>query len=157
MICAMQAIVINAPSVPITRQSSVLAAAPDYSDAKIALMNVAWWSGQRAEALDLSTQILARELGPSGINVNCVAPGFFLTPLVTSSRTPEEMVEHVRFRTESAVLRRPGRLEELAAAVLFFAGISMRFVWQRMRVAVLVLGSLFLLYAIVLVARLPIL
>jgi hypothetical protein len=43
------------------------------------------------------------------------------------------------------------------AAVLFFAGISMRFVWQRMRIAVLVLGSLFLGYAIVLVARLPIL
>jgi hypothetical protein len=43
------------------------------------------------------------------------------------------------------------------AAVLFFAGISMRFVWQRMRVAVLVLGSVFLVYAIVLVARLPIL
>lgn len=43
------------------------------------------------------------------------------------------------------------------AAVLFFAGISMRFVWQRMRIAVLVLGSLFLVYAIVLVARLPIL
>jgi hypothetical protein len=43
------------------------------------------------------------------------------------------------------------------AAVLFFAGISMRFVWQRMRIAVLVLGSVFLAYAIVLVARLPIL
>ena len=43
------------------------------------------------------------------------------------------------------------------AAVLFFAGISMRFVWQRMRIAVLVLGWLFLVYAIVLVARLPIL
>jgi hypothetical protein len=42
-------------------------------------------------------------------------------------------------------------------AVLFFAGISMRFVWQRMRVAVLALGSLFLVYAIVVVARLPIL
>jgi hypothetical protein len=33
----------------------------------------------------------------------------------------------------------------------------MRFVWQRMRVAVLALGSLLLLYAIVVVARLPIL
>jgi hypothetical protein len=43
------------------------------------------------------------------------------------------------------------------ASVLFFAGISMRFVWQRMRIVVLVLGSLFLVYAIVLVARLPIL
>ena len=41
------------------------------------------------------------------------------------------------------------------AAVLFFARISMRFVWERMRIAVLVLGTVFLVYAIVLVARLP--
>jgi hypothetical protein len=43
------------------------------------------------------------------------------------------------------------------ATVLFFAGISMRFVWMRMRIAVLVLGTIFLVYAIVQVARLPIL
>ena len=74
------------------------------------------------------TQILARELGPSGVNVNCVAPGFFLTSLVTSSRSPEEMVEHIRFRTESAVLKRPGRLEELAGAVLFLASEDASFI-----------------------------
>jgi hypothetical protein len=43
------------------------------------------------------------------------------------------------------------------ATVLFFAGISMRFVWQSMRITVLVLGTLALMYAIFLVARLPIL
>lgn len=43
------------------------------------------------------------------------------------------------------------------AAVLFFAGISMRFVWQIMRVVVLAVGTIFLVYAIVQVARLPIL
>jgi hypothetical protein len=43
------------------------------------------------------------------------------------------------------------------ATVLFFAGISMRFAWQSMRVTVLVLGSLSLTWAFVLVARLPIL
>jgi len=43
------------------------------------------------------------------------------------------------------------------ATVLFFAGISMRFVWMRMRITVLVLGTIFLVYAIVQVARLPIL
>lgn len=43
------------------------------------------------------------------------------------------------------------------AAVLFFAGISMRFAWQPMRIAVLVLASVSLVYAIVTVARLPIL
>ena len=42
------------------------------------------------------------------------------------------------------------------AAVLFFAGISMRFVWERIRIAVLALGTVFLVYALVLVARLPI-
>ncbi|HEY4398397.1 MAG TPA: hypothetical protein VGO28_12075 [Acidimicrobiia bacterium] len=43
------------------------------------------------------------------------------------------------------------------ATVLFFAGISMRFAWQSMRIAVLVLGSVSLVYATVLVVRLPIL
>jgi hypothetical protein len=43
------------------------------------------------------------------------------------------------------------------AAVLFFAGISMRFAWQTMRIGVLALGSAFFVYAFVLVARLPIL
>jgi hypothetical protein len=43
------------------------------------------------------------------------------------------------------------------ATVLFFAGISMRFTWRSMRITVLVLGTLALLYAIFLVARLPIL
>jgi len=43
------------------------------------------------------------------------------------------------------------------ATVLFFAGISMRFAWQSMRITVLVLGSLSLVWAFVLVARLPVL
>ena len=41
------------------------------------------------------------------------------------------------------------------AAVLFFAGISMRFAWQPMRITVLVLASLSLVYAIVQLATLP--
>jgi hypothetical protein len=42
------------------------------------------------------------------------------------------------------------------AAVLFFAGISLRFQWERLRVAVLVLGVVFLGYALVRVGLLPI-
>jgi hypothetical protein len=41
------------------------------------------------------------------------------------------------------------------ASVLFFAGISMRFVWQRMRVTVLVLAGVSLVYGIIRVATLP--
>jgi hypothetical protein len=43
------------------------------------------------------------------------------------------------------------------AAVLFFAGISIRFRWQSMRIVVLVLASVSLVYAVVLIVRLPIL
>lgn len=41
------------------------------------------------------------------------------------------------------------------AAVLFFAGISMRFAWTRMRFTVLVLAAAFLLYGIVQLTSLP--
>jgi len=41
------------------------------------------------------------------------------------------------------------------AAVLFFAGISLRFTWDAMRVAVLVLGTLFLGYGLARIATLP--
>jgi YaiO family outer membrane protein len=41
----------------------VLEAAPEYGDARVALMNVEWWSGRSGEARDLSTQILARDPG----------------------------------------------------------------------------------------------
>ena len=41
------------------------------------------------------------------------------------------------------------------AAVLFFAGISMRFVWQRMRMVVLVLAAICLAYGVVQIATLP--
>jgi len=42
------------------------------------------------------------------------------------------------------------------AAVLFFAGISLRFEWERLRVTVLVLGVLFLGYGLVRLATIPI-
>jgi NAD(P)-dependent dehydrogenase (short-subunit alcohol dehydrogenase family) len=67
------------------------------------------------------TKTLARELGPHGINVNCIAPGTFVTPITSSTRTPEEVAEHVEFRKKTNVLNRLGRLDELANAVLFLA------------------------------------
>jgi NAD(P)-dependent dehydrogenase (short-subunit alcohol dehydrogenase family) len=74
------------------------------------------------------TKNLARELGPNGITVNCVAPGFFLTPLLSTTRTPEQIEELIELRKTAAVLNRPGRPEELAEAVLFFASDQSSFV-----------------------------
>jgi NAD(P)-dependent dehydrogenase (short-subunit alcohol dehydrogenase family) len=67
------------------------------------------------------TKTLARELGPHGINVNCVAPGTFVTPITSSTRTPQEVAEHIAHRIKTVVLNRLGSLEELANAVLFLA------------------------------------
>lgn len=78
------------------------------------------YASAKAAVIQL-TKTLARELGPHGINVNCVAPGTFLTPITSSTRSPEEVAEHLAFRTKTVVLNRLGRLEELANAVLFLA------------------------------------
>ena len=85
------------------------------------------YASAKAAVIQL-TKTLARELGPSGVNVNCVAPGFFLTPLTGATRTPDEVAEHIRVRTNMAVLSRPGKLEELAAAVLFLASDEASFI-----------------------------
>ncbi|WP_423066073.1 SDR family NAD(P)-dependent oxidoreductase [Devosia sp. CN2-171] len=67
------------------------------------------------------TKTLARELGPDGITVNCVAPGTFLTPISASNRTPDEVEEHLEHRRRNLLLRRVGTLDELASVILFFA------------------------------------
>lgn len=67
------------------------------------------------------TKTLARELGPAGVTVNCVAPGTFLTPMSAMTRSPEEVQAHLDHRKKTVVLERIGTLEELASCVLFFA------------------------------------
>jgi len=85
-------------------------------------------------------------------------PEYKVADLEESDRLEREGAEHFEAgkdateNTDSYVLT-----TVFFAAVLFFAGISMRFVWQRMRVVVLVLATLSLVYAVVLVAGLPIL
>jgi len=85
------------------------------------------YASAKAAVIQL-TKTLARELGPSQVNVNCVAPGFFLTPLTGATRSPEEVKEHIAARTKMAVLNRPGKVEELANAVLFLASDESSFI-----------------------------
>lgn len=74
------------------------------------------------------TKTLARELGPHGINVNSVAPGFVLTGITGASRSPEEVREHIAARAGMAVLGRPGTPENIANVVLFFVSEEASFV-----------------------------
>jgi 3-oxoacyl-[acyl-carrier protein] reductase len=60
------------------------------------------------------TRTAARELGPKGITVNAVAPGFIETPM--TARLPEEIR---RRAIEETALGRMGHPEQVAAVVAF--------------------------------------
>jgi NAD(P)-dependent dehydrogenase (short-subunit alcohol dehydrogenase family) len=66
--------------------------------------------------LSMLTQVAALELGPKGIRVNAVAPGFVHTPLTEPATTiPGVLDEYL----ENTPLGRPGKPEDVAAAVVF--------------------------------------
>lgn len=62
------------------------------------------------------TKTWARELGPKGIRVNAVAPGFVETPMLSS--VPNNVLDKMR---EQVPLKRLGRPEEIANIYAFLA------------------------------------
>lgn len=67
------------------------------------------------------TRRFALALGPSGITVNAVAPGFILTDMVSDGRTPEEVESSLRTMAGKAMTGRTGLPEDVAHAVAFLA------------------------------------
>ena len=67
------------------------------------------------------TKSTSYELGPYGINVNCVAPGAVDTVMLRGNRTEEAYEEKLRGRRDRASLGIVGKPEDIANAVLFFA------------------------------------
>ena len=67
-------------------------------------------------------RVLATELGPKGIRVNVVSPGFIDTPIFDKSGVPEAAQAEIRRMVEhQAKLGRMGRPEDIAGAVLYLA------------------------------------
>ncbi|MEU0689223.1 SDR family oxidoreductase [Streptomyces uncialis] len=68
------------------------------------------------------TKTLAIELGPFGVTVNCVAPGFIATEMTaaTAARTGVTFEEFTERYARTIPVRRGGRPEDIAQAVSFF-------------------------------------
>lgn len=62
------------------------------------------------------TKTWSRELGPKGVRVNAVAPGFVDTPILQTM--PEKVIARMR---DAVPLQRLGRPEEIAAVYAFLA------------------------------------
>jgi 3-oxoacyl-[acyl-carrier protein] reductase len=62
------------------------------------------------------TKTWARELGPKGIRVNAVAPGFISTPMTAA--VPQKVAEKM---VGGVPLQRLGRAEDIANAYAFLA------------------------------------
>lgn len=100
--------IINISSAAATRPMQVV---PIYSMAKAAINNL--------------THALAMELGPRGITVNAVAPGWIRTEMNVAVRENPDMVKAIE---DDTALGRFGEPEDIAAVVAFLASDEGRWV-----------------------------
>jgi 3-oxoacyl-[acyl-carrier protein] reductase len=70
------------------------------------------------------TRTLAIELGPYGINVNSIAPGFIMTPMIeeTARRMGATVEQFQESAAKALPLRRTGTPEDIAGVVSFLVG-----------------------------------
>jgi 3-oxoacyl-[acyl-carrier protein] reductase len=86
-------------------------------------------------AVLILTKRLALELGPSGITVNAVLPGFTLTEMVAGDKTPEQVHQMTERVAEKSMLRRAGQPEDIARVISFLASDESSFMTGQFLVA----------------------
>jgi 3-oxoacyl-[acyl-carrier protein] reductase len=79
-------------------------------------------------AVSVLTKRFAMELGPHGITVNAVAPGFILTDMVKDQRTEEDYQKLLASIRERSMVRRVGDPEDIAHAIAFLASPESSFI-----------------------------
>lgn len=86
-------------------------------------------------AANMLTRSLAMELGPHGIRVNCVAPGFIATPMTMAAHSPEERERILAANALRSPMGLTGTPEDIAGAVRYLVSDEARFVTgQTLRV-----------------------
>jgi len=83
-------------------------------------------------AVKMITQAAAREVAPTGVRVNAVAPGTVETDLTLGLASSDELAALAR---ERVPMNRLGRPEEIAAAVLFLSSEAASYVTGHVLVA----------------------
>lgn len=86
----------------------------------ISLTGIQAYASAKAGQIGLTRQ-LAHELGPWGITVNCVAPGFVRSNPSTERQWDAMGPERQAALVEGIALKRLGSPEDIAHAVMFFA------------------------------------
>ncbi|MEO6059395.1 MAG: SDR family oxidoreductase [Candidatus Limnocylindria bacterium] len=89
----------------------------------ISLTGIQAYAAAKAAQIGLTRQ-LAHELGPWGITVNNVAPGFVRSNPTTERQWQSYGAEKQRALIQGIALQRLGTAEDIAAGVLFFASES---------------------------------
>lgn len=87
---------------------------------RVSLTGIQAYASAKAGLIGLTRQ-LAYELGPAGITVNCVAPGFVRCNPTTERQWQSYGEEGQERLLASIATRRLGRPEDIANAVLFFS------------------------------------
>jgi 3-oxoacyl-[acyl-carrier protein] reductase len=85
-----------------------------------ALPGNAFYGAVKGE-VPILTRRMALELGPHGITVNTVSPGFTRTDMTQGRRSVEEWAKVETSLAERAMMRRIGEPDDIANAIVFLA------------------------------------
>lgn len=86
----------------------------------VSLTGVQAYASAKAGQIGFTRQ-MAHELGPFGITVNCIAPGFILSNPTTQRQWESYGEQGQRELVQGIAMRRLGRPEDIANGVQFFA------------------------------------
>jgi NAD(P)-dependent dehydrogenase (short-subunit alcohol dehydrogenase family) len=83
----------------------------------------AHYAASKAALIGMTT-VLARELGPDGVRVNCIAPGLVLT----EEEQNEQILSYHQSRASTRPVRKIERPEDVAETVVFLCSLGSDFI-----------------------------